>query len=475
MNNTYLWAFGLYGLVLMAIAYQAYRRTHNTRDYLLADRSLGKWTTAISAGASDMSGWLLLGLPGYAYLAGLEAIWIALGLLIGCTVNWMYIAPRLRKVTEQVNNSITLPEFFENYFNDTTHSIKLISAVVILVFYFFYTASGLVAAGKLFATVFTVPYELAVVTGTLTILVYTVVGGFYAVCWTDLFQGLLMLIILLVTVVFGLGLLSSAAIDPLRLSTEIPHWNPFTDKHNQPLGILAVLSLLSWGLGYFGQPHILLRFMAIKQAESIGVAQGIAISWTAACLGLSIVIGMLGWLLLSVPLEESASETVYLVLLEQFFPPLLAALASAAILAAIMSTADSQLLVAATTISRDLLPLLNKNIRDQHQLWLGRIMVIVIALMAARLALQPGNSILQLVAYAWAGFGAAFGPLLLTMLYQPRLSLSAALAGMLSGGGCVVAWEFIATDSGIYSLLPAFISAWIVIKLVNRFNRQLEW
>lgn len=463
--------FCIYLILIFIIAYLAWRKTKTLSDYILGSRQLGSWTTAISAGASDMSGWLLLGLPGYAYLAGLEAIWIALGLLIGTICNWYLIAPRLRVQTEQLNNAITLPEYFEHRFQDKTHSLRIISAVIILLFYLFYTSSGLVAGGKLFNAVFDIPYHWAVIIGASIILLYTTLGGFLAVSWTDLLQGLLMLFalscvsILAVVKIGGMDILAQSIASKATYLV-----NPFQSSEAKTLGFIGLISLLGWGLGYFGQPHILIRFMAIKSERLIPNSRRIAICWTAIGLTTAVIIGLAGIPLLTVTLTASASETVFIELLSLLMHPLLAGICLAAILAAIMSTADSQLLVASSALTEDMYQLINRNVSETSLVFIGRLAVVVITLIATGIAMNPESSVLNMVAYAWAGFGAAFGPVILLSLYWRALSYQAALAGMLAGGITVIIWKNLASETGImsvYELVPGFIISLIIISIVQ--------
>ena len=467
--------FGIYCLLLLIIACLAWRRTQSANDYILGGRKMGRWVSAISAGASDMSGWLLLGLPGYAYVAGLEAIWIAVGLFIGTALNWHFIAPRLRRETERAQNALTIPEFLEQFFQDKSHRLRIVSALFILVFYLFYTSAGLVAAGKLFETLFNIEYSTAVIIGTIIILLYTAFGGFLAVSWTDLFQGLLMFFALLMVVVMA-SYANGGMGNSLQL---IETQNPFllqalTDNAGEAIGLISIISLLSWGLGYFGQPHILARFMAIRSEADIPAAKTIALGWTGISLICAILIGLFGVILIQPALSETDSETVLLELLPILFHPVFASIVLAAILAAIMSTADSQLLVSGSVVTEDIFKLMGKqNITDQQILWVGRIAVIIMAMIACYLALSPDSKILELVAYAWAGFGAAFGPLLILMLYSKQVTNAAALIGIISGGLTVVIWKQL--EGGwfdVYELFPAFLISFGLIIISSKLTQH---
>lgn len=454
-------AFAVYLLIIAVIGIIAYRRTGDIGDYLLAGRRLGRWVTALSAGASDMSGWLLLGLPGYAYLAGFEAGWIAAGLLAGTLLNWLLVARRLRIASAEAGNALTLPEFFERRFQDDSHLLRCLCAIMILVFFLFYTSAGLAAAGKLFESVFGFSYVGAVTLGTLAVLLYTAFGGFLAVAWTDLLQGLLMAAALVAVALLAFEHVGGWS----GLTTAMNHQSPaltrpWTDRDGQALGLIGIGSLLGWGLGYFGQPHIQVRFMAIRSPSLITAARHIAVTWTAVCLLAALVVGWAGLGVLDTALAGADSEKVFIHLVGILFHPLLAGLCLAAILAAIMSTVDSQLLVASSALTEDLYRLLpgRQQTSPAGLLWIGRLAVLIIALLAMGLALDPDSRVLDLVAYAWAGFGAAFGPALLLALYWRRFSRAGAAAGIVTGGVCVIVWSRL--DGGwfeLYELVPAFL------------------
>jgi sodium/proline symporter len=459
--------FAAYISMMFCIGWLALRRTHSQSDYILGGRKLGKWTTAISAGASDMSGWLLLGLPGYAFLAGLEAIWIAFGLYIGTCINWHLVAPRLRSQTQSYNNALTIPEFFQYRFKDNTHTLRIVSAIIILIFYFIYTSSGLVAGGKLFESVFGISYETAVIISAMTILIYTCIGGFLAVSWTDLIQGLLM--------AFALSYVTIVAIYSVQGFGALYDWmsimntdliNPYTSVDNGRLGFIGMTSLFAWGLGYFGQPHILVRFMAIKSEKLIPQARTIAISWTAIGLLSALLIGFSGIALLGNQLQAGDSEKVFIELLHLLLHPIPAGICLAAILAAIMSTADSQLLVASSALTEDLYKTMNTQATDKQRLMLARLSVALLTILAALLALQPGNNVLDLVSYAWAGFGAAFGPIILFSLFKKNVSRHSALAGILVGGLTVIIWKNIDSELKLfelYEIVPGFLLSIVAI------------
>ncbi|MEW8201277.1 MAG: sodium/proline symporter PutP [Candidatus Thiodiazotropha endolucinida] len=464
-------SFFCYLLTLLIIGIVAWRRTRNLSDFVLGGRSLGSWVTALSASASDMSGWLLLGLPGYAYLAGLESFWLALGLLIGTWLNWRLVAARLRIASETSGNALTLPEYLSNRFNDASGLIRISSSFFILLFFLFYTSSGLVAGGKLFEAVFGLPYLWAVASGALIIILYTAFGGFLAVSWTDLFQGLLMLLALVTIPLYVLveiggleGFLSTIEGSNAELL------NPMTDSNGEPLGVIAIVSLMAWGLGYFGQPHILARFKAIKQSDFVPKAQRIAVSWVFITLTAATLSGLVGIPIFETPLEDA--EKVFIRLVDLLFHPLVAGVCLAAILAAIMSTADSQLLVSSSTFTGDLYRLLlRKRASEAELVIVGRLAVLSIALIAFLLALDRESRVLDLVSYAWAGFGAAFGPAVLLSLYWKGMNRWGALAGILSGGLTVVLWKPLQGGLfDLYEIVPGFLISLAMIVLVSRLT-----
>lgn len=477
MSNLYavVTSFVIYLVAMLAIGVYAYRRTRDHADYLLGGRRLGSVVTALSAGASDMSGWLLLGLPGYAYLAGLEAGWIALGLLAGTWLNWRFVAARLRRATEQASDALTLPAYFANRFAGQARALRLVAACFILLFFTFYTSSGLVASGKLFNAVFGLAYEQAVLIGAATIVAYTFLGGFLAVSWTDVVQGLLMvgaLVLVPVAAVLHLGDPTTVALRGLDLA----RLDPFTAPDGAPLGALAIVSLLGWGLGYFGQPHILARFMAVRGTDQLPRARRLGLSWVAVSLAGALATGWLGIPLLDPPLAGADSEKVFIHLVERLFPPLLAGVCLAAILAAIMSTADSQLLVAASALSEDLYQSFARRTAPPRQrVWLGRTAVLAVSAAAFVLALDPRSKVLELVAYAWAGFGAAFGPAILLSLYWPHMTGGGALAGIVSGGATVIVWkQFTGGIFDMYEIIPGFLVSALAIVAVSLTGRHQE-
>jgi len=456
---------------MLAIGIYFYFKTEDLNDYVLGGRGLSPSVTALSAGASDMSGWLLLGLPGMMYNDGIVGSWIAIGLIIGAYLNWHYVAKPLRIYTHQLNDSITIPDYFSNRFEDKSNLLRIVTAVVILLFYTLYTSSGLVGGAKLFEASFGLSYETALLVGSFIIVSYTFLGGYNAVSWTDFIQGILMMLALIITplvVIFELGGFSEAvsaikAIDP-------SHLNFFSGA-----SFIGIVSLMAWGLGYFGQPHILVRFMSIKEAKDIPVAKNIGMAWMLISVVGSLMVGFFGLAYVSangVDLQDS--EKIFITLSQLLFNPWIAGFLLAAILAAIMSTIDSQLLVSSSVLTRDIYhAVLRKDARDKELVWVGRATVILIAIIAWALSLDSNSSVLGLVSYAWAGFGAAFGPLIILSLYNAKITSLGAISGMLVGTLTVIIWKQLSGGIfDLYELLPGFIFAGLAIIIASRFGKQ---
>ncbi|GLR63533.1 sodium/proline symporter PutP [Marinospirillum insulare] len=469
VNNTIVgWTFVAYIGVMLAIGWIAYQRTQNLADYILGGRSLGPWSSALSASASDMSGWLLLGLPGAAYASGLSASWIAIGLLAGTWLNWLFMAPRLRLYSFKANNSLTLPEFLEQRFRDKTNMLRVVSALFILLFFLFYTSSGLVAAGKLFETVFSVDYKIAVILGTLAVMSYTMFGGFLAVSWTDLLQGLMMAATLAIVPLWAMGELGGigATFSSINeLNPNLLTW--FSDAEGKALSAIGIISAVAWGLGYFGQPHILARFAAIKSHKEIPTARRIAVIWSGLTLVCATLIGLIGTVFIKGDLGDG--ETIFMFMVNALFHPLIAGILLAAILAAVMSTADSQLLVSSSALTEDFYKsLFRKDASEKELVKVGRLTVVIIALAAMLLAFNENSTVLDLVSYAWAGFGGTFGPVLLLALFWKRSTALGAMAGIVVGGVTVVSW---ANMSGgifeLYEIVPGFILAGIAMIVMS--------
>ncbi|ADZ92631.1 sodium/proline symporter PutP [Marinomonas mediterranea] len=468
------WAISLtflaYLIVMLGIGLYAYKLTSNSEDYFLGGRSLGPWPTAISAGASDMSGWLLLGLPGYAFASGMESLWLAGGLLAGTWLNWLICAKRLRTYSIQTDNALTLPDFLAKRFNDKSKLIQTISAFFILLFFLFYTSSGLVAGGKLFETVFGLDYTYAVIIGTVCVVSYTLFGGFLAVAWTDLVQGLMMAAALVIVPVIALdGSWSElhatlAAKNPELLTV----WN---NVKGEPLSAIGIISLVAWGLGYFGQPHILARFKASRSNKDIGTARRIAVTWTALSMAGALAVGFVGITYVDTNLAGSLgdSEKIFMVLVNAVFHPVVAGILLAAILAAIMSTADSQLLVSSSALAEDFYKqIIKKDASPEHIVNVGRFGVVAISLIALTLAMNPDSSVLGLVSYAWAGFGAAFGPAIILSLFWRNMNRNGALAGIIVGGVTIVIWKQLSGGIfDVYEIVPGFILSTISIIVIS--------
>ncbi|WP_413282593.1 sodium/proline symporter PutP [Vibrio sp. MA40-2] len=468
--------FAGYLIMMLLIGYYAYQRTSNSSDYFLGGRSLGPWPAALSAGASDMSGWLLLGLPGYAYAAGIEALWLAGGLLVGTWANWYICAKRLRTYSI-VTESLTIPEFLSRRFGDKSKLIQSISAFFILLFFLFYTSSGLVAGGKLFETVFGLDYSYAVIIGAVCVVSYTLFGGFLAVSWTDLVQGLLMAAALMIVPVAAMqGGLGQLATDLTNINPELlTLWN---DSKGEPLTMVAIISLVAWGLGYFGQPHILARFKATRTNKDLVTARRIAVIWSAFSMVGALLVGLVG---LVYGTNSDAGllvdgEKVFMVLVNAIFHPVIAGILLAAILAAIMSTADSQLLVSSSALAEDFYKqVFRPDATSEEVVKVGRIGVIFISILALVLAASPDSSVLGLVSYAWAGFGAAFGPAIVLSLYWSKMNRNGALAGIITGGVTIVIWKQLSGGwFDVYEIVPGIVFSTIAIVCGSLFLGEPE-
>lgn len=458
--------FIAYSALMLFIGFYFFTQNKNTEDYFLGGRSLGPVVSALSAGASDMSGWLLLGLPGALYVGGFIESYIAIGLSIGAFLNWAFVAKRLRIYTSVIADSITIPDYFETRFDDDKHILRLICAIVILIFFTFYVSSGLVSGAKLFESTFGLKYEYALITGTLIIVAYTFLGGYKAVCWTDLIQGLLMmtaLIIVPIVMLFHLGGFSAAM-------QTIGDIKPSALSMGSQASILGIISALGWGLGYFGQPHILVRFMSIRSIKEIPMATFIGISWMIISLAGSCFIGVLGIAYVAkFNLTLNDPEKIFIVMSQLLFNPWIAGILLSAILAAIMSTASSQLLVSSSTIAEDFYKrILNKKASSLAVMRLGRAGVLIVALIAFLISTDKNSSILAIVAYAWAGFGASFGSVMLFSLFWSRMTRLAAICGMITGAVVVVVYKnFLSSYFGIYEIIPGFLCASAVIIIIS--------
>ena len=479
-------AFVLYLLMMVVIGAIYSRKNNSTEDYFLGGRSLGGFVAALSAQASDMSGWLLMGLPGSIYALGTGQAWIAIGLFIGTVLNWIFISGRLRRYTIRANNSLTLPTYFENRFHDKKRILLFISSVTIVVFFLVYTASALAAGGKLFNSVFNVDYRLALTIGAVVILTYTFLGGFLAVCVTDFIQGTLMLVALLVV-----PIMAYAIVGPSNIMSNIEAsgvaggsaaFLSLFSNGGEPYKAVDIISGLAWGLGYCGMPHILVRFMAVKNEKELNKSKGVAIVWVFLSLVFACVIGIVGRAYLYPEvLSGGEEEKVFINMILKLFNqdvaiPLIGGLILCGILAAIMSTADSQLLVSASSVAEDIVKgILKKDAKEETIFRISKITVLVIAVLAYLIALNPNSSIMGLVSNAWAGLGAAFGPTVLLSLYWKRTNFQGAVAGIASGALTVVIWDYlpiingqtIGAVTGLYSLAVGFAVSLICIVVVS--------
>ena len=485
-------AFVAYLAMMIVVGVWSMKKTNNSEDYFLGGRGLNSWVAALSAQASDMSGWLLMGLPGSVYALGTGQAWIAIGLFIGTVLNWLFVSKRLRRYTIIANNSMTLPEFFENRFHDKKKILLTISSVVIVIFFLVYTASALASGGKLFNTVFGVDYHIALIIGVAVILAYTFMGGFLAVCTTDFIQGMLMLIGLLIVPIIAYSFVSGDFASLVTKSNEVAGYTgTYNDyislfsNNGTPYRFVDILSQLAWGLGYFGMPHILIRFMAVKSEKELRKSSVIAIVWCFLSLVAACFIGVIGRAYLYPTVLDTkgaaSSESVFIEIIQKVFTndlalPFIGGIFLCGILAAIMSTADSQLLVCASSVSKDIYKnLIKPDAEDKKVLQVTRITVIMVALLAFIIAWDPNSSIMGLVSNAWAGLGAAFGPLVLCALFWKRTNISGAVAGIVSGGLTVIIWDYIplaagktlGAATGIYSLLIGFFVSLICIVIFS--------
>lgn len=454
-----------YLCVTLGIGFFAYKATDTLSDYILGGRQLGPAVTALSVGASDMSGWLLLGLPGAIYLAGVSEVWIGVGLVVGAYFNWILVAPKLRSFTERAGDSLTIPDFLEQRFGDKSHTLRFVSALTIIVFFTFYVSSGLVGGAILFEKVFGLDYTHALIIGAVVIVSYTFLGGFLAVSWTDFFQGCLMLLALIILPIVAIGDLGGIE----QTKTILEGINPDYASLTKGFTWLGFISLFAWGLGYFGQPHILSRFMAIRSTKDIPKSRNIAMSWMVVSLICALALGLVGSAYFAkAPLQNA--ETVFIFLTQAVFNPWVAGVLIAAILSAIMSTIDSQLLVCSSVIVEDFYKhVVKKDSSEQELVWLTRFSLLAIAVIATLIATNPDSSVLDLVSYAWAGFGAAFGPTILLSLYWDKFTKQGALATVITGAAVVIIWKQLSGGIfDLYEIVPAFALASLTGVLVSK-------
>jgi sodium/proline symporter len=499
-NEQIFIAMALYMAVVIGIGVYYYKRAGESSDnYLIGGRSLGPWITAMGAEASDMSGWLLMGLPGVAYFYGLsDAVWTAIGLLIGTYLNWLLVSKRLRNYTVVAGDAITIPDFFSNRFKENKKVILTIAAVFILIFFTVYAASCLVTVGKLFSTLFGLKYQYMMIAGAVFVVLYTFIGGFLAESASDFMQGIVMIFSLVAVTVAGVAAAGgvSAVIENVQ---QIPGFFDFfgisqpimeggvqqLDGEGAPMfgdaatyGTLTIISTLSWGLGYFGMPQVLLKFMAIKDPQLLKTSRRIAVVWCIISLFAAVSIGIIGRALFpNIYLTQSSAENIFVLMSTSFFIPIIAGVVMAGILAATISSSDSYLLIAASAFSKNIYQgILRKDASDRAILYCTRITLIIIAIVAIIIALDENSVIFTVVSFAWAGFGATFGPIMLFSLFWKRVTRSGAIAGMLSGGGMVFLWKLVLKPMGgifgIYELFPAFVISCLFIIVVSMLSKE---
>lgn len=486
MSDTtwFIIAIIIYMGVMLAIGYWSFQKTDEYDDYVLAGRGLNPFVAALSAGASDMSGWLLMGLPGALFVSGMSQLWIAIGLLVGCWANWKWVAPRLRAYSEIAGDSITLPSFFENRLADKSRVLRIVSSLIIIVFFTFYVSSGMVSGGRYFESTFGSGYldGMLIVAG-ITV-AYTFIGGFLAVSYTDAVQGTIMFLSLVIVPVMALLTLD----DPSSIWTwATSHdYGPYTDGTGNPhffsmlsgVTASAIIGNLAWGLGYFGQPHIIVRFMALRSPADARQGRFIGMTWMLLSILGATFVAIIGTAFFGqnpdiAVVDRKAFETIFLDMGRVLFHPLIAGLILTAVLAAIMSTISSQLLVTSTSLIEDLFKIFAKNEPSQRVLiYLSRTAVVAVAIVAGLLAINPSASILELVGFAWAGFGSAFGPLVLLMLYWRRLTTAGAIAGMTTGAVVSFMWGMSALGDSLYEMVPGFISGLLVTVVVSLITKE---
>ena len=465
MFNAEVLVFLVYLVFMVGIGVYFFLRSKDggEKGYFLGGRQMGPWVSALSAGASDMSAWVLMGLPASIYAAGLGQTWIAIGLAIGYTVSWLVEAPRLRKYSIAAKDSITIPQYLTNRFLSSSRALQIICAVIFLVAYTIYAASSIKACGTLFNTVIGIDATVAMYIAAIIIICYTFLGGFSAVCWTDFFQGLLMLGALLIAPIFALAIIKSEGGAVTMGQLPENYWKLFTNWKD-------VLSGLGWGLGYFGMPHIIIRFMSLRSDKDLRKSAKIGITWTLLILTFSVAAGIIGHIFLG---QIEDSSVVFITMVRKIFPALISGLLLSAILAAAMSTADSQLLASASAFASDVYkPVIRKNASDKEMLWASRFVVLAIAVVAVLIAANPNSgTIMGLVENAWGVFGAAFGPSILLSLFWKRFTFGGAVTGIAVGAVVDILWLSFLSSTGIYEIVPGFFAGLIAAVLVSLLSK----
>ena len=467
MNTTELVVFIIYLVFMIGIGVFFFLRSKdaNEKDYFLGGRKMGAWVSALSAGASDMSAWVLMGLPASIYAAGMGQAWIAIGLAIGYALSWIFEAPRLRSFSIEANDSITIPQYLTNRFLSKSKALQIICAVIFVFAYTIYAASSIKACGTLFNTVIGMNANTAMYIAAAIIIGYTFLGGFSAVCWTDFFQGLLMLAALLIAPIFALALVNGGG---AAAAVEFPenYWS-FTSSWKD------IASGLGWGLGYFGMPHIIIRFMSVKSHKDLRKSSVIGISWTVIILTMSVVAGAVGRVFMG---EIADSSTVFIQMTRRIFPPVISGILLSAILAASMSTADSQLLASASAFASDVYkPVFRQKASDKEMLWAGRLVVAMIAVIAVIIAANPNSgTIMGLVSNAWGVFGAAFGPVILLSLFSRCMTFAGAAAGIVTGAAVDILWLAFFSNTGIYEIIPGFFAGLLVAAVVSMLTYKYD-
>nr|WP_187405506.1 sodium/proline symporter PutP [Corynebacterium sp. LK15] len=485
-HTWFIIALVIYLLLMVYIGWTGWKKTAEYDEYMIGGRGLHPFVAALSAGASDMSGWLLMGLPGAIYLSGLNQTWIAIGLVAGAWLNWKFTAPRLRSYTKIARNSITVPSFLENRLHDTSKVLRVAAGLIILLFFTFYVSSGMVAGGRYWESTFGGNYLVGMLLVAAITVAYTLFGGFLAVSYTDTVQGIIMFIALLAVPTVGIIYLinnGNSASDIFSFAAN----NPYPGSEGQPveaffdpfagIPLITIIGLLGWGLGYFGQPHIIVRFMALRSAKDATEGRRWGVGWQALCMLGSVLVALTATVFFATNPDASVTdassyETIFLDMTRILFHPLIAGLILTAVLAAIMSTISSQLLVSSSALIEDLFKAtVNKSLRPKTYMALSRVAVALIAIIAAIIAANPNSSILDLVGFAWAGFGSAFGPVLLAALYWSRLNTPGAAAGMITGAVVSFAWGMSSLSDTLYEIVPGFAAATVVMIIVTLLTK----